>query len=86
MHPLVRSIVLRAPRRDALVHDAQLHPPHVQGREASEAAGRERIPVIGPNGLRQPDLPKHGFEHGPGLGPAHRRQALAHQASDCSDP
>ncbi len=47
---------------------------------AREAAGRERIPVIGPNGLRQPDLPKHGFEARAGVSAlAHRRQALAHQ-------
>ena len=37
MHAFVGAVLLGARGRDALMHDAELHPPDIQGRQAVNA-------------------------------------------------
>ena len=56
MHPFVGAVLLWTRRRDALMHDAELHPPDVQRRQAVNACGGERRAVVSANGVRQSHL------------------------------
>ena len=65
MHAFVGAVLLRAARVNALVRDAEPHPPDVQVREPVDRARRERDAVVGANRPRQPVLTKGPLEHGP---------------------
>jgi hypothetical protein len=56
MHSLVRAVLSRAPRRDALVHDAELHPPDVQLAQAVDPGRGEGRSVVAADRFRQSDL------------------------------
>jgi hypothetical protein len=59
MHAFVRAVLLGMGRPDALMHDAELHPPYVEGGQSVEACGCERRAVVGANRLGETiGLPK----------------------------
>src|SRR6266446_1749486 len=64
MHPFVGAVLLRTGGQNPLVLNAQPDPPHVELREAVDAAGGERHAVVGANGPRQPVLAKEAIEGG----------------------
>ncbi len=70
MHPLVGAVLLRTCWRDALMHDAKLYPPDVQGRQAVNARRGERRAVVGADGVRQTDLAEQSAEDRFGVGAA----------------
>src|SRR5687767_12677738 len=45
MHPLVSAVLLRTRRRDALMHDTELHPPDIQCRQAVNAVEANGAPL-----------------------------------------
>ncbi len=62
MHALVRPILLRLPREDALRLDAQPDPPDTQGRESVQACRGEGDAVVGANGTREAVLAEEALE------------------------
>src|SRR5688572_21590694 len=56
VHALVRAVLLRVRRQDALVLNAQTEPPHVERREAVQRRRREGDAVVGPHRPRQAEL------------------------------
>ena len=62
MHALVGAVLLRTRGRDALMHDAELHPPHIQRRQAVNAGRGERRAIVGADGVRQTHLAEEGAE------------------------
>jgi hypothetical protein len=77
MHPLVGANLLRGGRPDALVLDAQAHPPHGQVREPAVRPRHEGRPVIGANSPRQPVLAERPLEDRARLLALHRGQPVA---------
>ena len=74
MHPLMCAVLARRRGRDALMLNAQAHPPHAERRESVDTGRRERRAVVRANGPRQPVRAKRRLEdrsRRPGL----RRQA-----------
>src|SRR5690606_7571346 len=62
VHSLVGAILLRPARMDALVLDAEAHPPDIELGEAVDAGGGEGHPIVGPNGPRQAIGPEGPLE------------------------
>ena len=77
MHSFVSAVVLRARRRNALMHDSQAHPPDVELGEAVQTYGRKRCTVVGANGSRQAVLTEEPLETGSGLHLLGRQQSVA---------
>jgi hypothetical protein len=67
MHALVGPILLRPARMDALVLDAEAHPPDIQLGEAVDARRREGYPLVGPDRPRQPIGAEGALENPPRL-------------------
>ena len=79
MHPLMGAVLLWTRGRDALVNDAELHPPDVQCREAVDAGRGEGRAVVGADGIGQAHLAEERAEDGLRLAGLHRGQAVAGQ-------
>ena len=79
MHPLVRSVFLRARREDALVNDSELHPPDVQLAQPVKSPRSERCPVVRTDRFGKADLAKQASERGLGALGLHGRKSLAKQ-------
>lgn len=62
MHALVPSVLLGMTGLDALMANAELHPPDGQPREPTRASTRERRPIVGAHALRQAELAEYRFE------------------------
>ena len=79
MKLLMRAVLLRMSRIDALGHDAQANPPDGERRQAPEAGPAKGRPVVTPNPIRQAVLGKGPLEsrlrHRAGV----RRQRIAPQ-------
>ena len=79
MHPFVGAVLLWTRRQDPLVLNAQPDPPHVELREAVDAGGGERHPVVGADGARQPVLAEEALENGPDAHALGRQQPVTGQ-------
>ena len=64
VHALVRPVLLRSPRCNALMADAERDPPHGELAQAAEGRGGERRAVVGANGLGQAILLEQAREDG----------------------
>src|SRR5258705_9585487 len=62
MHPLMRAVLLRLARKNALVLNAQPHPPHIELREPVNAGRGERDAVVRANRAREAVLTKQVVE------------------------
>ena len=69
MQAFVRPVLLRRRGVNALVLNAEPHPPDVEGREPAERLGHEGRAVVAPHGQRQPVLAKRVREYRPHVGP-----------------
>jgi len=67
VHAFVRAVLLRAPRPDTLMGDAETHPPDVEIRQAVDRLRRERHPVVGAYGDRETILAESTLEDRPRL-------------------
>src|SRR5579863_3386224 len=63
MHPFVTPVLFGVTRLGALGRDSQLDPPDAKPGQAADPRRRERHPVVAPDVLGQPELPKHALEH-----------------------
>jgi hypothetical protein len=79
MHPLVGAVLLRTRRGDALMHDAELHPPDIQGGQALNARRGEGRPVVGADGVRQAHLAEERAEDRFRALSLHRMQAVTRE-------
>ena len=64
MHALVCAVLLRLAWVNALMRDAQAHPPDVQVREAMNGLRGERHAIVGADSPRQSELPERALEDG----------------------
>ncbi len=64
-HPVVGAVVLGMSGQDPLMLNAQPDPPDVELRQAVNARGGKRHPVVRPDRGRQPVLAKEALEDGP---------------------
>ena len=80
VHALVGTVLLRAPRLDALDADAEPEPPKRERGEAVEPVrGGERHPIVGADRRGQAALLEQAVERGDDRILARRLQRLAHQ-------
>ena len=64
MHPLMRPVLLRAARMNALMNNAEAHPPHVEIAQPVDRLGSERHAVVGANRAPEPVLAKYASKTG----------------------
>ena len=79
VHPLVRPILLRMRRQNALVLDAEPEPPHIEGRQTMNRHRGEGHAVVGADRAGQSVLPKQPVEDGPDALPSGGQQAVTGQ-------
>src|SRR2546423_15170660 len=79
MHAFMLAVLLGTGRRNALMDDAELHPPDIEGREAMNPGRGERGAIVSPDRLGQADLPEERAEHGLRERRLHRRESATHQ-------
>ena len=79
MHALMGTVLLWTRGRDALVDDAELHPPNVQLTESVDAGRRKGHAVVASNGVWQAHLAEQILQCFPRTGGAHVWQATAAQ-------
>ena len=66
VHAFMRAVLPRRRRVNALMLDAEPHPPHVELGETVDATRGEGDPVLRPHRARQAELPRGALEDGPG--------------------
>ena len=64
VHALMRAVLLRLARENALRLNAQANPSGAERGEPVQARGREGDPVVGTDGARQPQLTEETRELG----------------------
>lgn len=79
VHAFVRAVLLGTGRREALMHDPELHPPDVQPGEAIDARGRETASHSGADGFRQAHRAKQRAKDGLRVVGGHRAQPVARE-------
>lgn len=62
VHALMRAVLLRSSRMDALMLNAEPHPPDIELRQAMDAGRGERHPVVGADGQGQSILAEGALE------------------------
>lgn len=63
MHSFMGAVVLRTGRRNPLMDDAELHPPHVQLRQPVNAGRGKGRSVVAADRLGQPDRSEERAKH-----------------------